>query len=162
MAERLGVKQFGRVGRIPTATGFGVGDINSYVILPEKGSSELVLIDTGIGSEDAWRTLGEGLNEWGFRVEDITLLLLTHAHTDHFGQAARIREAAGCEVWGHENINMTLNRYMPSAERRAPSARRSSGRFSPVWALPAISTTAPTPIALASRTSCDPARRIAC
>ncbi len=117
MGERLGVRQFGRVGRIPTATGFGVGDINSYVILPQKGSTELVLIDTGIGSEDAWQTLGSGLNELGFQIEDITLLLLTHAHTDHFGQAARIREAAGCEVWGHENINMTLGRYVPSPER---------------------------------------------
>lgn len=117
MSERLGVKQFGRIGRIPTATGFGVGDINSYVILPERGSKQLVLIDTGIGSEDAWETLGKGLNEFGFGIEDITLLLLTHAHTDHFGQAARIREAAGCEVWGHENINMTLDRYVPSSER---------------------------------------------
>ncbi len=119
MAEQIGVKQFGRVVRIPTATGFGVGDINSYVILPEKNSRQLVLIDTGIGSEEAWQTLAAGLNDFGFGIEDITLLLLTHGHTDHYGQAGRIRKVSGCQVWAHEAINMTLGRYVPSAEREA-------------------------------------------
>ncbi len=117
MGERLGVKNYGRIARIPTATGFGVGDINSYVILPEKGDDNLVLIDTGIGSEDAWVTLGKGLAEFGFAIEDIKLLLLTHAHTDHFGQAARIRDASGCEIWGHEDLNMTIGRYSPDPAR---------------------------------------------
>jgi hypothetical protein len=35
MNEELGVKQFGRIVRIPSPTGFDVGDINSYVILPQ-------------------------------------------------------------------------------------------------------------------------------
>jgi len=55
--ESIGVKRFGRILRIPTPTGFDVGDINSYVILPETGSKELVLIDTGVGSEEAWQDL---------------------------------------------------------------------------------------------------------
>lgn len=119
MAEKIGVKQFGRVVRIPTATGFGVGDINSYVILPEKNSRQLVLIDTGIGSEEAWQALSAGLNGFGYGIEDITLLLLTHGHTDHFGQAGRIRAVSDCQVWAHEHINRTLDRYEPSAEREA-------------------------------------------
>ena len=31
------------------------------------------------------------------------LLVCTHAHSDHYGQAAPIVEAAGCELWMHPN-----------------------------------------------------------
>ncbi len=119
MSGELGVKQYGRVVRIPSPTGFSVGDINSYVILPPEGSEQLVLIDTGVGSQTAWDALQAGLGQFGYRVEDIRLLLLTHGHTDHFGQATRIREVSGCEVWGHEAIDMTVSRYLPSAEDEA-------------------------------------------
>ena len=117
MTEEVGVKQFDRIVRIPSPTDFAVGDINSYVILPQQGSKQLVLIDTGVGTERAWTALNAGLQQFGYGVEDITLLLLTHAHTDHFGQAARIREASGCELWGHETVNMTISRYTPPPER---------------------------------------------
>ncbi|MEZ0123198.1 MAG: MBL fold metallo-hydrolase [Candidatus Reddybacter sp.] len=113
----IGVKRFERILRIPTPTPFDVGDINSYVILPEAGSKQLVLIDTGVGTEEAWQGLQAGLAEVGYRIEDITLLLLTHAHTDHFGQASRIRDASGCEVWGHENVSSTVAGFLPPPER---------------------------------------------
>jgi glyoxylase-like metal-dependent hydrolase (beta-lactamase superfamily II) len=119
MTGELGVKQYGRVVRIPSPTGFSVGDINSYVILPPEGSDQLVLIDTGVGSQTAWDALQAGLGQFGYRIEDIRLLLLTHGHTDHFGQATRIREASGCVIWGHEAINMTVSRYLPSPDREA-------------------------------------------
>ncbi|OUS09696.1 hypothetical protein A9Q90_02895 [Gammaproteobacteria bacterium 54_18_T64] len=115
--QSIGVKRFGRIVRIPTPTPFGVGDINSYVILPEPGSDELVLIDTGVGTDEAWQYLQLGLKEYDYAIEDITLLLLTHAHTDHFGQASRIREVSGCEIWGHKNVHLTVDGFLPSAER---------------------------------------------
>ncbi|MFQ5699279.1 MAG: MBL fold metallo-hydrolase [Myxococcota bacterium] len=102
---------FGRVARIPTPTGFSVGDINSYLVLPPPGSDALVLIDTGVRSEEAWSALSKGMAEFGFGVEEVTLLLLTHAHPDHCGQAARIRERAGCPIWVHEEAHRTLERY---------------------------------------------------
>ena len=113
----IGVKRFERILRIPTPTPFDVGDINSYVILPEADSKQLVLIDTGVGTEEAWQGLQAGLAEVGYRIEDITLLLLTHAHTDHFGQASRIRDVSGCEVWGHENVSSTVAGFLPPPER---------------------------------------------
>ncbi len=117
MKEELGVKQFERIVRIPSPTGFDVGDINSYVILPEKGSKELVLIDTGVGRDVAWQALQTGLGQFGFSISDITLVLLTHAHTDHFGQAPRIRRESGCEIWGHEAIYKSVADYLPEPPR---------------------------------------------
>ncbi|MBL4867099.1 MAG: MBL fold metallo-hydrolase [Pseudomonadales bacterium] len=106
-----------RIGRIPTPTGYaGLGDINSYLIFPEKDSDELILIDTGINSKLAWKTLNEGLAKLGYRVEDITKILLTHGHNDHCGQARHIREKSGCIVWAHEDLELTINRFNPSPE----------------------------------------------
>jgi glyoxylase-like metal-dependent hydrolase (beta-lactamase superfamily II) len=102
---------FGRVGRIPTPTPFPVGDINSYAILPPPGSDELVLVDTGVKSKTAWAALEAGLKEFGFAIEDIRLVLLTHAHPDHYGQAARIQRTAGCPVWVHEDAEKSFDRY---------------------------------------------------
>ena len=119
MREQPGIKQFGRIARLPTPTGYDFGDINSYTILPEPGSDQLVLIDTGVGREVCWQALEAGLAQFGFAIKDITLLLLTHGHTDHFGQAARIKEASGCQVWGHEAITASVNRYLPSSEQIA-------------------------------------------
>jgi glyoxylase-like metal-dependent hydrolase (beta-lactamase superfamily II) len=107
-----------RVGRIPTPSGFpGLGDINSYLIFPEQDSDELILIDTGVRSDEAWQALCDGLTQLDCRVEDITKILLTHGHTDHYGQARRIHELSGCELWAHENLWITVERMSPPPER---------------------------------------------
>ena len=35
------------------------------------------------------------------RIEDTRLVVCTHAHSDHCGQAATIVERVGCELWMH-------------------------------------------------------------
>lgn len=115
--ESPGIKQFGRILRLPTPTGYDFGDINSYAILPESGSDQLVLIDTGVGRDKCWQGLVDGLAQFGYGIEDIDLLLLTHGHVDHFGQGARIKQVSGCEVWGHEAIAASVTRYLPSEEQ---------------------------------------------
>ncbi len=107
-----------RVGRIPTPSGFpGLGDINSYLIFPEDNSDELILIDTGVRSDEAWQALTDGLKLLDYRVEDITRIILTHGHTDHYGQAQRIHEVSGCELWAHENLWLTVERMEPPPDR---------------------------------------------
>lgn len=107
----LACQRYGRVLRIPTPTVFAVGDINVYVILPDGDRGGPVLIDTGVRTDAAWAALESGLGAHGFKVRDLELVLLTHAHPDHFGQAARIRRAAGCEVWLHEDAGHSLARF---------------------------------------------------
>src|SRR5215211_8231284 len=38
------------------------------------------------------------------RIEHVRLLVVTHAHADHFGQAVPIVERASCEVWMNPNL----------------------------------------------------------
>jgi len=115
-----------RFVRLPTPTGIAVGDINSYVILPEPGSDELVLIDTGVRGNQAWAAMEEGLGELGYAPEDLTLILLTHAHPDHFGQAAGLARAGGCEVWAHEKAQIAIDRY---ANETPPERKEAVGRY---------------------------------
>jgi glyoxylase-like metal-dependent hydrolase (beta-lactamase superfamily II) len=47
--------------------------------------------------------LERAMDQVRLRVEHVQLLACTHAHSDHWGQAAPICERAGCELWMHPN-----------------------------------------------------------
>lgn len=68
-------------------------DCHVYLI---DGGDGLALIDTGVGVGTS-RILENVRNE-GFEPDRITHILLTHAHTDHAGGAARMRAETGADV----------------------------------------------------------------
>jgi glyoxylase-like metal-dependent hydrolase (beta-lactamase superfamily II) len=87
-----------------------------------------VLVDTGLADPGALAQLELALKEAGLRLEHIRLLVCTHAHSDHYGLAGSIVDAAGCELWMHPNhAHMTANLEDPERmlERRIEAARRS-------------------------------------
>jgi glyoxylase-like metal-dependent hydrolase (beta-lactamase superfamily II) len=47
--------------------------------------------------------LERAMEQMHLRVEHVNLLACTHAHSDHWGQAATICDRAGCELWMHPN-----------------------------------------------------------
>ncbi len=68
------------------------------------------------------------MNQAGLSLDHIRLVVCTHAHSDHYGQAAPILEAAGCELWMHPNHeHMTRAAEDPERafERRFEIARQS-------------------------------------
>jgi glyoxylase-like metal-dependent hydrolase (beta-lactamase superfamily II) len=74
------------------------------------------------------RQLELALDQAGLRLDDVRLLVCTHAHSDHYGLAGPIREAAGCELWMHPNHeHMTKGAADPERmlERRIEVARQS-------------------------------------
>src|SRR6185312_13439497 len=77
------------VHRIPLGGGF----VNAYLLETTGG---LVLVDSGVpGSEQA--VLG-AIAEAGHEPSSLTTVLLTHAHLDHSGSAAAVREATGARL----------------------------------------------------------------
>ncbi len=54
---------------------------SSTVVLIDD--ERLILVDTGL-SED-WNKITEGINECGFKVDDIDFIINTHLHIDHAG-----------------------------------------------------------------------------
>jgi glyoxylase-like metal-dependent hydrolase (beta-lactamase superfamily II) len=103
----------------------GVPHGNAYAIAAGNG---VVLVDTGIHEPGSMRQLEFALGQAGLRLDHIRLLVCTHAHSDHYGQAAPIMEAAGCELWMHPNhAHMTKPAADPAKafERRFEIARQS-------------------------------------
>ena len=72
--------------------------------------------------------LERALEQVNLRLEHVRLLACTHAHSDHWGQAAPIIERAGCELWMHPNHeHATRHHGRPEAAlaRRLEVARQS-------------------------------------
>jgi glyoxylase-like metal-dependent hydrolase (beta-lactamase superfamily II) len=68
-----------------------------------RAGDGIVLVDTGMHDRDSMGNLERALGAAGLRFADIKLVVITHAHIDHCGQAPPIAERAGCEVWMHPN-----------------------------------------------------------
>lgn len=78
----------------------GVPHCNAWAIAAGSG---IVLVDTGMHQPGSMAQLERSLDQVNLRVEHVRLLACTHAHSDHWGQAAPICERAGCELWMHPN-----------------------------------------------------------
>jgi glyoxylase-like metal-dependent hydrolase (beta-lactamase superfamily II) len=77
----------------------GVPHCNAWALAAGDG---VVLVDTGVHEPGSMAHLERALDQAGLRLEEhVRLVVCTHAHVDHCGQAPRIRERAGCEVWMH-------------------------------------------------------------
>jgi glyoxylase-like metal-dependent hydrolase (beta-lactamase superfamily II) len=69
--------------------------------------------------------LERALDQVNLRLEQVRLLASTHAHSDHWGQAAPICERAGCEFWMHPNHAHAISDPERRLERRLEVARQS-------------------------------------
>jgi len=74
-------------------------DNNAFLI----DAGELILIDTGIGTDEAFNRLTSAFAEHGYHIADISRILLTHKHLDHFGLVHRLLEHCNAEVFIHED-----------------------------------------------------------
>jgi glyoxylase-like metal-dependent hydrolase (beta-lactamase superfamily II) len=90
---------------IPTP--FKVGPVNCYVTTTEP----ITLIDTGTQGEESRTALQAELAALGLQVSDIRRVIITHAHADHYGQAAEIVRASNAEVWTHRHNRAQLEAY---------------------------------------------------
>ena len=73
----------------------------AYVYAVQKDAYR-VLIDSGSGTETSHENLVSGLQEAGIQPSDLTHILITHAHVDHFGGLARLRAVTRAKIGIHE------------------------------------------------------------
>ena len=112
-----------RTSLIPPAV-HRLGDdmVNFYLVEEPDG---LVLVDSGLPTH--WGALRDHLASSGAVPGDIKAVLLTHAHPDHLGLAARVRREADAAVWIHRAEAATLGAANPA--RAGASTERSMARY---------------------------------
>jgi len=78
----------------------GITHVNAVVLAGTGGG--VTLVDCGTaGDATCWDALVAGLAETGHGIGDVTDLVITHAHSDHFGLAAQVVAESGCTMWMH-------------------------------------------------------------
>jgi glyoxylase-like metal-dependent hydrolase (beta-lactamase superfamily II) len=103
----------------------GVPHCNAWALSAGEG---FVLVDTGMHNAESMAQLEGALAMCGLRLEDASLVVCTHAHSDHCGQAVPIAERAECELWIHPSHEL-MSRMVEDPEavlaRRLEVARQS-------------------------------------
>jgi glyoxylase-like metal-dependent hydrolase (beta-lactamase superfamily II) len=103
----------------------GVPHCNAWAVAAGDG---IVLFDTGMHEPGSLAHLERALAQVNLSLDNVRLVACTHAHSDHYGQAADIVDRAGCELWMHPNHeHMTRAAQDPDAAlaRRLEVARQS-------------------------------------
>jgi glyoxylase-like metal-dependent hydrolase (beta-lactamase superfamily II) len=76
----------------------GIPHVNAWALERADG---ITLVDCGLASPDSLEELERALGALDAGLADVRLLVCTHAHPDHYGQAASVVGRAGCELWMH-------------------------------------------------------------
>lgn len=86
------------IHRIPVTVPFlhAGGPANAYLVEEEDGG--LLMIDTGLSAGEGGAALDAGFARLGRRYEEVSRIVVTHGHVDHFGGARFVQERAGRDV----------------------------------------------------------------
>jgi glyoxylase-like metal-dependent hydrolase (beta-lactamase superfamily II) len=112
----------------------GVPHCNAWALAAGDG---IVLVDTGMHEPGSLAHLERAMQMVNLRIEHVRLLVITHAHADHFGQAAPIVERSGCELWMNPNLahaRAYVENPDEALERRIEVARQSGVPAEPLRA----------------------------
>jgi glyoxylase-like metal-dependent hydrolase (beta-lactamase superfamily II) len=110
----------------------GVPHCNAYAVAAGDG---LVLVDCGLHEPGSLAQLERAMEQVGLHLRDVRVLVCTHAHSDHYGQAASVVDASGCELWMHPaDAHMRGSLEDPEAHlaRRVEIARQSGVPLQPL------------------------------
>jgi len=84
--------------------------VNIYLI---QGDNGYLLIDTGWNTEEAFDSLKRQLAEVGISFKDISQIVVTHIHPDHYGLAGRLKQLSQAKIYIHHlEENLIEPRYI--------------------------------------------------
>jgi glyoxylase-like metal-dependent hydrolase (beta-lactamase superfamily II) len=75
------------------------GPVNAYLIDNPDGT--LTLFDTGLVTPECQAALERGFAQAGRRLEEVSRVLVSHGHVDHYGLARRVQQRCGAPVYLH-------------------------------------------------------------
>jgi glyoxylase-like metal-dependent hydrolase (beta-lactamase superfamily II) len=91
----------------------GLDRVNAYLLADDSGSTlvDCGIWDTGEARDHGWDDLVEALAACGREPTDITRVVITHPHIDHYGMAGRVREETGAQLLMHREARHDLEIY---------------------------------------------------
>lgn len=101
--------------QIVVPTPFPVGPVNVYLAAGSDGP--LTLIDTGPRTGQARAALEQAVTGLGYTLADTGRIIITHAHTDHYGLAGDIARISGASVHSNPRNRPLLEDYAADRER---------------------------------------------
>ncbi len=95
-----------------------ISHANAYALDGADGS--VVLVDAGCGGHaSGLEAVDHALTASGRRLADVSDLVITHLHSDHFGSASRVAESTGCRVWASTEGEHFLGAFRDPERHRA-------------------------------------------
>lgn len=109
------------VTRIAVPVGLNsIESVNVYVL---ADGDKVTLVDCGVWRpdphDDGLAPLERGLEGAGYALDDVSRILITHAHIDHYGLAGRLMERTGAELWMHALTDLDCEKYRHPDTARA-------------------------------------------
>ena len=92
-----------------------LGHLNTYLI---EGSEGWLMIDTGWFTPDAFDSLKAGIKDMGLTLPDVSTMVITHMHPDHYGLAGKIKQLSPqTELVAHRwEAELIESRYIKFSE----------------------------------------------
>ncbi|MFC1957298.1 MBL fold metallo-hydrolase [Chloroflexota bacterium] len=92
-----------------------LGSTNTYLI---QGDNERLLIDPGMNTDESFEALEKGLAEIDLGFKDITQIIATHAHGDHYGLSVRIKQRSQARILMHHLSGDLIQSMSSNMENR--------------------------------------------
>jgi glyoxylase-like metal-dependent hydrolase (beta-lactamase superfamily II) len=90
----------------------GIDTVNVYAL---ADGDRVRLVDCGVWrsdpADDGLRALQIGLETAGYALRDVSRIIVTHAHIDHYGLAGRIMEVSGAPLFMHALTDLDCEKY---------------------------------------------------
>jgi glyoxylase-like metal-dependent hydrolase (beta-lactamase superfamily II) len=81
--------------KVPMPAGAALDHMNIYLVEGTKGN---LLVDTGFDTPEAFGALRDALKFGGFGFKDLTVIVATHIHPDHYGMVDKLKQMSGANI----------------------------------------------------------------
>ncbi len=77
---------------------FSLTEVNVYLVRGDRG---YLLVDTGWNTDESFDSMQKQMAEIGVDIKDISQIVITHTHPDHYGQTGEIKRLSGATLAIH-------------------------------------------------------------
>jgi glyoxylase-like metal-dependent hydrolase (beta-lactamase superfamily II) len=109
----------------------GLRRVNAYLLADDDGCTlvDCGISDPGLQPDHGWTELLGALAACNIEPRQVTRLVVTHTHIDHYGMAGRLTDATGAQLVMHEKSQHDLASYRDpaAAERNLAGLLRDHG-----------------------------------